>query len=358
MRQTSTGATVSGRRAFTLIELLVVLIIVGIVLSILLPAVGSVRRAARQTSTLTLMNSLSSAVAAFQSDENRMPGHFTAQEVGSTQNGGAQTGGGGHGLTTMQNLLIDLAGGVVPTNQGIEIRPTPTSRPVYVDLAVIFAPTQSTTTGAVRKAYFNPAANQLARDDERQQKVLTNNALRDFPEIVDAFGTPILAWAMDERAGERDRFAAMNSDSGIARFYWAQNGAVLKATALGELARPQAFSFGALDQAEYSMIGGGAIPAAQIEGDAPTSSAGLAGWMEGLLGEPSKPRVGPNAPQNDRPASARGSLVFHSAGANGIFLGSRERGARVEFLPGQPARYTRALDILTEFDDLIQSAGN
>jgi hypothetical protein len=302
-------------------------------------------------------------VAAFQSDENRMPGHFTAQEVGSVQNGGAQTGGGGHGLTTMQNLLIDLAGGRVPAPEPgnpniISIQPTTASREIYVDLGVVFAPTRSTTTGAVRKAYFNPAANQLARDDERQQKVLSNNALRDFPEIVDAFGTPILAWAMDERAGERDRFAAMNSDSGIARFYWAQNGAVLKATAIGELARPQAFSFGSLDQAEYSMIGGGAIPAASIEGDAPTSSAGLAGWMEGLLGEPSKPRVGPNAPQNDRPASARGSLVFHSAGANGIFLGSRERGARVEFLPGPPARYTRALDILTEFDDLIQSAGN
>lgn len=58
---------------FTLIELLVVIAVIGILLSILLPAVGSMREGARQATCVNNMRQLGLAIRNFESTQKKLP---------------------------------------------------------------------------------------------------------------------------------------------------------------------------------------------------------------------------------------------------------------------------------------------
>ena len=94
-------------RAFSLIELLVVITIIGIVIGITVPAIGGARDLARANVARSQMQSLSTAVSAFQTDTLRVPGYFTAADMADNQDG----------FTGMQNVLLDLAGGPISEDQ-------------------------------------------------------------------------------------------------------------------------------------------------------------------------------------------------------------------------------------------------
>jgi len=54
------------RRAFTLVELMVVIVIIGVLMSLILPAISRARRAAQEAKVMTEINGLASAISGFK----------------------------------------------------------------------------------------------------------------------------------------------------------------------------------------------------------------------------------------------------------------------------------------------------
>ena len=311
-------------RAFSLIELLVVIAIIALVVGILIAALSHARRSARTAATSGILRDLCSASTAFTTDSHRSPGFFSPTVMGSGANSTA-------GFTGMQNALLDLAGGITqaPTVPGqiITVGPGGTNT-VNLDLTKIGA--QGTGKG-----YFTPSKNALVAD----AGLVGSAGNKQMPQIVDAFGNPILAWIADERPSAA--FASVDSST-LAKFYWNANAGVLNATSIGKDGRNQRFT---ATGDTCSMLGG--------------NNPNLAITMAGLLGNPAYPKPNNNA----EPSAARGSVVFHSAGSDGYFMGNSERGTKVYGTPGTPImsvpyRTGTNIDVMDQYNDVIQATGN
>ncbi|MEM8758348.1 MAG: prepilin-type N-terminal cleavage/methylation domain-containing protein, partial [Planctomycetota bacterium] len=91
----------AARAGFSLIELLVVIVIIAIVIGITVPAIGGARDLARASSTQATLAGLGNAISSFRADEQRLPGYFNTRQMGRADTG----------LSGMQNIMLDLAGG-------------------------------------------------------------------------------------------------------------------------------------------------------------------------------------------------------------------------------------------------------
>lgn len=64
----------SVRAAFTLVELLMVILIIGMLLGLLFPAINAARENGRRTQCINKMKEIASAIQSFEKDESRYPG--------------------------------------------------------------------------------------------------------------------------------------------------------------------------------------------------------------------------------------------------------------------------------------------
>ncbi|MBU6412339.1 MAG: prepilin-type N-terminal cleavage/methylation domain-containing protein [Planctomycetes bacterium] len=346
------------RAGFSLIELLVVLFIIGLVVAIVIPALGAARTVARKTSTQALINQVGQGAMQFQTDERRVPGAFSARDMGATENAT-------RGMSGMENMMLDLAGGVVGSTTTettvISVGPfSAASKQLKVDTAVIGVKTNS------NNIYFAPPAkNYVAQISGRGQigDVAHAGATEgdvQLKDLVDDFGQPLLAWTIDEgaigpvtTAADFARVASDGAGNGVSRFYWNQNACFLNAPALGKLQKDQ------------------------VTGSILSDTTNKLTNMRALLGNPSAV-ANPNelSPAGQRnliiPAAARGGkFVIQSAGADGIFLGASDKGmgihagARTAPLPfGANFKridnysYPKSIDVLVDFDDIIVGGGS
>lgn len=292
--------------AFTLIELLVVMIIIAIIIAITLPALRSIRATTRKSATEAMLRQITNAAAVFQTDNRRLPGYFTAKQMGSATNGSNSSSGAG--FVEMQNVLLDLSG-FQSGGTTVRVGPDPNGN-AYVDLDVS---TLGVPGPGNNKAYWLPDGKHLQAQNEAGQQDSNHAPNTTLPTVIDHFRNPILAWVADDAEGGAiktlDEFARMDSSS-PARFYWASNAGLLRATAFGR---------GAIDQAAGSLLGSGV-----------SSAQNLQRSMAGVLGDPNWPYKNPSNPTmpSEIPSRPRAPFMVHSAGADGLFAGKKD-GAEV-----------------------------
>lgn len=348
-------------RAFTLVELLVVILIIAIVVAIVVPALGGARNVARSTGSQSMLTDLLNACEQFRLSERRHPGYFSAMEMGATEN---LT----RGFTWMENIMLDLAGGIIPLGgnepQGVlYVGPTQAGR-VTVDVNMIGVP------GPGNKEYYSPKGRQYVAQNGRGAAGIQAGVQdhQDLPDMIDMFGNPVIVWVENDISfGPIDfptdfaRISFTGGNEAPSRHYWASNAGFLNSTQLGRTGRNQRF---VMDR-PHSILGGG-----RQDND-------LVQSLVGLLGSTSYPNLsgGGSSERDVLPSASRGKLVFMSAGPDGYFLGTDDRGARQfrpanvlhyprNFLNAQGQRYTdgagqvTTIDIIEDFDDILVVGGN
>lgn len=317
------------QRAFSLIELLTVLGIIAIVLAIVIPVLGTARNSARKAATQSQLSDFATAISQFQISERRLPGYFSSAEMGASAN---QT----NGFTAMDNIMLDLAGGIVTSTgpETIQVGPN-AAKLVRVDPSAIGA-TKQTANGAAGKAYFTPDRKVFVAQTGTGQRV-ANAGNAALPALIDGWGQPILAWAQSETASARADFAAIASGgANPARYYWNSNSAFLSAPRLGQKGQ---------DQANRSLLGDGAATNARVT------------TMQALLGSPAFP----DKADATKPGAPRSPILLHSGGQNGIFLDRDSRGGKAAGTGTAAAvTYTAGQEKITggAFEDITYTAGN
>lgn len=340
-----------GRRAFSLIELLVTMAVIAIVIAIIVPTLGGARNTAKAAATQSQLTAIGNASQQYFTDKGRQPGYFTARQMGHPDNEN-------RGFTGMQNVMLDLAGGIVaPTASGtniVQVGPINDSQlQVKVDLTLIG--TQEAGGG-----YYTPEDTRfLAQDGSGAGQLIGNGDHERLPSVVDSFGTPILAWQQDNSAQQpiaavADFVQDTYAGDVPSRFYLASNAGLLKSGQLGKRGKSAAFAAAA---AEHSILGNGVMPEKRWE------------HLMILLGSPTLP----NKDAPELPSGTRGKLVFHSGGIDAIYMGSQEKGGRASNLEFWQSFWSggaggtrlvdrdgkvESVDLLNLFDDMIVTIGN
>jgi prepilin-type N-terminal cleavage/methylation domain-containing protein len=348
------------RRGFSITELLVVIFVIVLIIAITVPALSSARASAKRTETSQLLSTLASGVAQFQLDENRLPGYFSVQDMGHSENAT-------EGFSAMQNIMLEMLGGIVPDNTPdaaniVRVGPrSGNTAKVKVDRNQV-----NLLQPGGRKLYWASIGSKaFERADENGLPLDTGTVRRlgytsgstvgnhQIRELVDAFGSPILAWAADDSlrtpVNTIDDFARIDSDSQAirARYYWNSNAAFLA----------NGVQVGTQAKLQYEAPPSGIIHSLLSAQRTAVDRQRTLGGLLGNLGSPLRP----NDPTitNVLPSAPVAGITFHAAGRDGYYLGKNNAGAKQAGpAPNPILDYGKVLrdKLLDKFDDVIQPA--
>lgn len=299
MRQPST------RRdgGFTLIELLVVVAIIVLLIGLLVPAASSARNSARRAKTTATMTGIQNATFSFKTANQRVPGVFTQDELGSSANATM-------GLTAMENALLELSGGVLKDDEydggddshiELSLRGPGSTQDtvVYVDVDAV---------GAQGGAdYYTSTDSEFSA--VTGQTWSPDAGMAQMPDLIDPWGTPIMLWVRNDLTGSINPcgdsgqdFAQINSPTSQsadrAWFYWNTNAGYLSATQLGQYSK---------NQNTDSLLGGS------------RSDSNREDSMRAFLGHPAFPCES----DPTLPAQTYGDVLFQSAAQDSLYFGAK-----------------------------------
>ncbi len=379
------------RRAFTLVELLVVISIIALLMAILLPALNGARKAGMKSSTQSMLNSFTNAASSFSNDHgSAMPGYYSPTQMGAQAN--LDQGG----MSGMENAMLDLGGpDFVLGRVGEDGVPSIDEAAGIIQVAP-FANSSDTPALVVninlmgsKGSYFAPDSQFLRTmdTDGAQQTPSVNAGQNSMPDVVDAFGNPLLVWTQDESArgsidpdaGTDDvvyaQFAQTTSDIGPAWFYLASNETFFGdgKTTVGDSLRNQSANSalspfrqdGTTDVDDSDRIRTLATLMAS-----PSYFVLPAGETMGEIGA-----VGGVEFEEIYPARPRGRLIVQSAGIDGYYYGTDDPGWKANAHTGGEFRLdfgnnyklqtglrvtdsdgkATTLDMANDFDDITSS---
>lgn len=344
-------------RGFTLVELLVAISIIVVLIAILVPALGGARTSARKSSTAALLTTVSTAINQFKSANNRLPGYFSQHELGQSANT--------TGFTQMENALLEIAGGVAPATAQLADRNiveieigSPIDKRVRINTLAVGGSNSGPgylSLTAKGLGSNDPQSSGLAPAKSGQDQVANTSvfgmgatAKYQMPDILDAWGKPVILWSRNESPGSDPlpQFADIDAPTSInninrqALFYWRSNAGYLESPL---------------------QVGKSGIAS---DVTAPIRIRSLAG----LLGHPGFPDPNIDAATNPDPVnqpvplSPRGEFVLHSAGPDQVYLNHRgNRTTEFRYLPAGaqiPAAWSGSTwQTLSQTDDILQGGG-
>ena len=193
------------RAGFTLVELLVVIGVIALLMGILIPVVSGVKKRGYEVKTKALISKISNGCHAYYLDWRAYPGLVDEDNVAGGANanpniGGLNVGNGANVVTSSENLVLSLLGGVAaPT--------TPGGQPQFV-ASLIGSGAQSLNPAEPKQyqAYIDVQKNEISEAGHPFDPDTTNfQGTQDsiIPEFVDAYFDPQPIIYMRARAGRK-----------------------------------------------------------------------------------------------------------------------------------------------------------
>ena len=369
----------SARPGFTLVELLVVIGIIGLLIGLLLPALGKVIQRAKSTQTLGTMQEFSKACDAYFQEFGEYPAAIPDEALYAGVTGAGSTGGSDSvppavgqmpRITAMENALLALMGGYrVPTDADYATFGQ-TSTPPAVELTFNTTPVfrikvDSTKmgegpykNGRKYEAFYAPKGREFGKAfgqiDATTASVEVEGG-RLLPDLIDAWGAPIAFIKQQRGIGPLVR-----NGNRPGQFERAGMIAYVGSIQLGDTSIDQT------ESSKKSVLNTNGLP-----GTSPAQSGAAArdltlGQLIRHAGLSTQSSTGGAVvPDADKvwSGTARGKYFLFSAGPDGYFFSRTQTGSTTT--TGEPDIVGSGLNynpdgprILEKFDDIVVSGGS
>jgi type II secretory pathway pseudopilin PulG len=322
-------------RAFSVTELLVVVAIIGLLVAVLLPVLGTVRRRANAAKTESTMQGFATACATYRETFGFSPGVVPEAtladdpEIAGTENALLALLGGSVrrddvGQSAFEARYPASEGWVLVTFGGEGM--TPGDYRIKINRGRI-------GEGPVVDGRDHPPFARLDADElalmRGEQIVSPSNGPEPLrvPDLLDAWGQPILYLRRLHASGP-----LVGSPDGPVQFARGPITPYVHSTRLGVLGRSQ---LDAGDGSPFSLL-----------------NAGDTGQQHATLAQVIRhPAYGD--PDNPREGTARGDIILISAGPDGIYFSTHDGPGS----PSEPLEVIADPDDVDRFDDIVLSGG-
>jgi prepilin-type N-terminal cleavage/methylation domain-containing protein len=351
-------------RAFTLVELLVVIGIIGLLVGLLLPALGKVLARSKATATQGTMEEFAKACDAYFQEFNEYPSAVPEEVLygatgisGDASNPAAPATSELPRITAAENALLALMGGTrVPSDSdylnygGIELTwAATTSTPAFtIKINTSKMGEGPFKNGRKYDAFYAPKGREFGRA-QGQAYGTGFNADNDIPDLLDAWGAPIAFVKQQRSVGPLVRLATGNTRGQFER------------TGLLGYTCSVALGDAAVDQT--SNEAGSILNVATVSGAGnPRESRDLSfAQLIRHAALNSSTTVAANDLDRVRWGNARGKYFLFSPGPDGVYFGCNQ----VRTNTGTPLRdivsSTMNPDgpkIIEKYDDVVTSGGS